>query len=129
MKKAVEYTAVYGVGAVGYTLIEILWRGYSHWTMALTGGACLMLVYLLEERYSGEAMWKRCLAGSLIITTAELVVGFVVNILLGWGVWDYSNQTLNVCGQICALYFILWFLLCIPGVKLCAGLRRIFGPH
>ena len=126
MKKAIEYVTVCSVGAVGYTFIEVLWRGYSHWTMAVTGGLCLAMVYLVEERYSREALWKRCLAGSLIITVAELAVGFVVNMLLGWNVWDYSDMAFNVCGQICALYFGLWFLLCIPCVGLCAGLRRLF---
>ncbi len=127
MRKSLEYGVVYSVGAVGYTLVEIAWRGYSHWTMALTGGACLTLIYLNEAHHYTEPLWKRCLAGSLIITTLELAVGFVVNILLKWNVWDYSNQTFNLFGQICALYSGLWFLICMPAAKLCAGLRHLLG--
>lgn len=125
MGKSLEYGVVYLVGAAGYTLVEILWRGYSHWTMALTGGACLALIYLNESKHHAEPLWKRCLAGSLIITNIELAVGFVVNIMLGWQVWDYSNRALNLFGQICLLYSGLWFLICVPGTKLCAGLRYL----
>ena len=124
MNRVVEYGIVYTVGAAGYTLVELAWRGYSHWTMALTGGACLALIYLTEAKHHSAPLWKRCLAGSLIITLFELAVGFTVNIVLGWQVWDYSNLWLNLFGQICLLYSALWFLLCIPVTKLCSVLRQ-----
>lgn len=127
MRKSLEYGVVYTVGAAGYTLVEIMWRGYSHWTMALTGGACLALIYLNESKHHTEPLWKRCLVGSLIITNLEFAVGFVVNMLLHWHVWDYSNQALNLFGQVCVLYSVLWFLLCVPAAKLCAALRHVFS--
>ena len=32
-------------GAVLYSLIEIVFRGYPHWTMTLTGGAVFLIIY------------------------------------------------------------------------------------
>ncbi len=125
MGKIGEYAVVYSVGGVGYTLIEVLWRGHSHWTMALTGGMCLLFIYVNEARHNKAPMWKRCLADSLIITLAELSVGFVVNILLGWKVWDYSNQFMNLFGQVCILYSGFWYLLGIPASYLCKYLRKL----
>lgn len=125
MRYAKEYSAVFALGGVGYNLVELLWRGYSHWTMTLTGGLCLSFIYINEKFHSDEPMWKRCLAGALFISTAELAVGFFVNILLGWNVWDYSTQFLNVSGQICPLYSALWFLLCFPVIYLCRIIRRV----
>ncbi len=127
MKKLMEYLAVLAVGSASYSLIEIFWRGFTHWTMALTGGVCMMLIYAVHCGYSSTAMWKRCLAGCLIITTAELSVGFVVNILLGWSVWSYSGELFNFHGLICPLYTLLWFFLCIPADMLCGGIGRIFS--
>lgn len=124
MSRYLEYGTVYLIGACGYTLIEILWRGYSHWTMTLTGGLCFLVIYLSEIVFFGAPLWKRCVVGSLCISFAELTVGFVVNILLGWGVWDYSDMMFNVCGQVCLLYSGLWFLLCMPVAYLCRLLRR-----
>ncbi len=125
MKRGYEYGIVYLTGAAGYTLVELAWRGYSHWTMTLTGGACLSLIYLIESKYGDSPLWKRCTAGSLVITLSELMVGFTVNILLEWQVWDYSKLWFNLFGQICLLYSVLWFLLCIPVTKLCSLLKRI----
>ena len=31
-----------------YSLVEILARGYTHWTMALTGGFVLSVLYSLQ---------------------------------------------------------------------------------
>lgn len=125
MRKFGEYSTVMSIGAVSYSAIEILWRGFTHWTMALTGGVCFLAIYIVEACNESTPLWKKCLAGSLIITLAELIVGFIVNILLGWKVWDYSEMKLNFCGQVCPLYSFLWFLLCIPASYACGGLRRL----
>ena len=124
MRKIGENCLVFGIGGMGYVLIELLWRGYSHWTMALTGGMCFLLIYRTDIAFPEAVMWKKCLAGSLIITELELTVGFLVNLLLRWNVWDYTNQPFNLFGQVCPVYSGLWFLLCIPLSYLCAGLKR-----
>lgn len=126
MRKLGEYSAVYSIGAAAYSLIEILWRGFTHWTMALTGGLCFLLIYITEAAHESTPLWKKCAAGSLIITLAELIVGFIVNILLDWDVWDYSSMKFNFHGQVCALYSALWFLLCIPASFICTRLRHLF---
>ncbi len=126
MRKVLEYLAVGVTGGVLYTVVEILWRGYSHWTMAITGGMCLVFIYMSEARHHFAPLWKRCLADCLIITLAELVVGFVVNMLLDLGVWDYSRQFMNLFGQVCLLYSCFWYLMGIPAAYLCAYLRKLF---
>ncbi len=126
MRKGFEYGVVFVIGAMGYALVELLWRGRTHWTMMLTGGTCLSFIYLTERRYGDAPRWKRCLVGAQVITLFELAVGFLVNVLLGWAVWDYSRLPLNLFGQICPRYCALWFLLCLPVTGLCTWLERIF---
>lgn len=109
---------VFTIGAAGYSALEVLWRGYTHWTMTLTGGFCLIMIYLMNKNANLPMLWK-CVIGALIITSAELLVGSVVNLVLHWNVWDYSNMPFNFKGQICAVYSFLWFLLCIPIIYLC----------
>ena len=36
---------VFSLGAASYGMMEMLFRGYSHWTMILTGGACVLTLY------------------------------------------------------------------------------------
>lgn len=122
-----EIFLVAAVGGVGYYALEVCWRGWSHWSMALAGALCFTLYYALCARWH-RPPWLRALAGAGIITAVELSVGLVVNRWLGWGVWDYSKLPLNLWGQITPVYSALWFALCWPMAGICRSLRRqVFG--
>ena len=106
-----------------YSLIEIVGRGYTHWTMALTGGGVLAILYALNSR-TAISLIKSCIFGSLIITAIEFSVGVFDNLIMGWNVWDYSDMPLNLSGQICLGFSAAWLMLSIPGTALCRVLRR-----
>ncbi len=109
-----RFLKLFCIGAAGYNLIELLWRGYTHWTMGITGGLCFSLLYRLNQRLKHRILWIRCLAGTCLITVIEFMTGCLVNLWLRWSVWDYSNLKFNVLGQISLLYSVLWFFLTIP---------------
>ena len=58
------------------------------------------------------------------ISSVEFVVGCLVNKVFHLNVWDYSRQRFNLGGQICLLYSVLWFFLCIPLTYLCKQLSK-----
>lgn len=118
-----RYAAVFSLGSVIYSLLEIIWRGYTHWTMALTGGFCLSCIYAFNDRVPRAKLWQKCLVGTGVITASEFGVGMLVNRTLHWNVWDYSDMPMNLCGQICPVYSLLWFLLCIPAVGVCSAMK------
>lgn len=113
------------MGGCGYCLLETVWRQYTHWSMGITGGVCLLLIYRMEQRVGDHPLWKRCVMGALIITWLEYITGCVVNLTLGWEVWDYSDVWCNLRGQVCPLYSVLWAILCIPVFGLCRRLRQL----
>lgn len=115
------------IGGGLYCIIEILWRGYTHWTMAAAGGISLVFLYAIREKCPDVPLLVRCAAGAVTICAVEFAFGFAVNIVLGWNVWDYSARWMNIEGQICPLYAFLWFLLCIPGDFICVGIESLFG--
>ena len=121
-----RYITVFLLGAAGYTLLEIIWRGYSHWTMTLTGGFCMALLFLLNESMTSWDLSSKCLVGCLLITSVEFVVGVFVNLILKWNVWDYSSIPINFMGQICLPYTVLWYFLCIPVMWVCTQLGKFF---
>lgn len=99
-------------GGVIYYVAECLWRGYSHWTMFLLGGLCFVLIGGINEGLDWDMpLVLQMLIGAAIVTLAELAVGCVVNLWLGWGVWDYSGEWGNLFGQICPRFSALWFLI------------------
>lgn len=126
MIKINEISMIFGFGAIGYSLLEIAWRGFTHWTMTLTGGLCFVLIYIMNILFLNKNIFLKSLLGAIIITSAELLVGSIVNLRLNWNVWDYSSQPLDFFGQICLVYSLLWFLLCIPLMPLCTKIRSHF---
>lgn len=106
--------AIFGLGAMGYSLLELAWRKRTHWTMAMTGGACLVALCKVNQKMGKRKVLAKSLAGAGCITAVEFAVGCVVNKKLNMGVWDYSDKRFNLLGQICPLYTLYWFLLCIP---------------
>lgn len=118
MKNKIEYAAVFAAGAGLYSLIEILWRGHTHWTMAVAGGICLTLIHVCNERHRNLELLVRCSLSSFLITAVEFMAGWILNVRLGMTVWDYSDKALNVMGQICPEYWAYWYLLSIPAIML-----------
>ena len=101
-------------GGVVYYCIELGFRARSHWTMALCGALCFLAIYKINERLSHRSVFFCALLGAAMITALELILGYILNIRLGWHVWDYSDLPLHLAGQICPEFSLIWFLLCIP---------------
>lgn len=121
----VHYLLVFTIGALAYSMIEIIWRGYTHWTMTITGGICMALLLLISGLPIPLPL--KWLMGALSITAVEFAVGCVVNRWLNWQVWDYSTLPFNLLGQISLPFTGVWFLLSIPGIALCSLVRRMLG--
>lgn len=113
--------------------IEMLFRGRTHWTMFIVGGICFYVVGLVNEIIPWEMpIWQQCFIGAFIITCVEFISGCTINLILGWDVWDYSEMPLNVLGQICFPFSVLWFILSAPVIIMDDYLRYIMGgekPH
>ena len=103
---------VFVLGGTAYAMMEILFRGHTHWSMALTGGACVLTFYILLDWLNGQPLVMAALAGAVIVTVYEFAVGCIVNLRFGWAVWDYSDMEGNLLGQICPVFTAAWFALC-----------------
>ena len=122
------------VGGLIYGLLEVAFRGFTHVSMVILGGACFIAIGLLNELYTWDmALTSQMMLSSIIITAGELAVGLIVNVWLGLGVWDYSTLPYNLFGQISLLWSCVWFALSLPAILLDDFLRwKWFGeerPH
>lgn len=114
------------VGGLIYMGIEILWRGHTHWSMGVIGGLCFVLIGLLDEWQEHPPLLLQMIQGMCIVTAIELVSGVVLNIILGLGIWDYSNMPGNILGQVCPQFMAAWFFLSAAAVKIENLLHKIF---
>ena len=64
---------LFSIGAVGYGLIEIIWRGYTHWSMLGAGGICFMFFGTLSEKFKKAGLFVKSLIGSSFVTGKECV--------------------------------------------------------
>lgn len=124
-KKLSKHGILFLSGGFLYVLVEIFWRGFSHWSMFFMGGLCFILIGLINEIFPWDmSLFLQGVVGAAVITVAELAVGYIVNIRLGWQVWDYFDMPLNLMGQICVPFSLLWILVSIAAVILDDYLRH-----
>ena len=114
-----KHLALFVSGGLIYLCAELLWRGWSHWTMFLLGGACLVVIGLINEVIPWcMPLWQQVLIGAGIVTVLEFLTGCLVNLWLGWNVWDYSQMPGNILGQVCPQYAMLWMPVAVAGILL-----------
>lgn len=133
-KLAFKYLVLLLIGGMIYVLIELLFRGRSHFTMFILGGVCFVSVGLINEVLPWNTPFQlQMLLGGSIITVLEFISGCILNLYFGLGIWDYSNQPGNILGQICPLFSLLWVFLSGLAIVLDDYLRyRLFNeekPH
>lgn len=95
------------LGAAGYPLLELCWRGRTHPAMALAGGLSCALLGRLNR--TALPLGAQALLGGCGITALEGLIG------LHWNrqhqIWDYRRMPLQWRGQVCLPYTALWCLL------------------
>lgn len=130
----VKYAFLAWFGGSTYCALEVIWRGYSHWTMLVLAAVVFIAIGAMNEVWS----WQTSLAlqvavGTALATALEFITGCIVNLRMGWSVWDYSDMPGNLMGQICPQYTLLWAALVLVAILLDDYIRwRFFGeekPH
>ena len=127
MNKLLKYYTLGTLGGTVYVFIELTWRGYSHWSMFLLGGICFIALGLINEVIPWEMpLTAQMFIGCVIITALEFITGCIVNLWLGWDVWDYSELPCNLLGQISLKSSVGWYFLSAVGIVFDDWLRYIF---
>ena len=110
--RRLETACLFAIGGGGYCVLELIWRGFSHWTMFLAGGTALCWLAWLDARPRCPLLWAGAL-GAAGVTALELSAGLLCTRLLGVAVWDYSAEWADIGGLICPKYSLLWLVLCL----------------
>lgn len=104
--KYLEKGFLFAFGGYSYMTLELIWRGRSHGSMFLAGGSCFLLLGALQKATPRMNPALRAVMGAGVISLLELGAGLLFN--RRYQVWDYRNMPLNLTGQICLPFSMLW---------------------
>ena len=127
VNKMAELVLLFLFGGTGYGICELVWRGYTHFSMVILGGICFCVIFFANKKFHVLSFVERCFFSGIFITSMELLCGCIVNIAFDMKVWDYSMLPFNFLGQVCLYFSILWVLLSAPVLIICRLLRKYFG--
>lgn len=113
MNKASRNLIMFILGCAFYTLVEMLWRGYSFRAMSVAGGLIFVLGGTLNDRFSWRMdLLLQCGIISFMVTLLEAIVGNIDYYFLHLNMWDYSLLKYNwLNGKISLLFTIIWFFM------------------
>ena len=101
-----KQAVLFYLGGCAYMGLELLWRGRSHGSMFIAGGACFLLIGQLNQVQPRLPLPLRAVTGAGIVTMVELGMGLLCN--RNFEVWDYRDRAGNFLGQICPIFTVLW---------------------
>ena len=132
-RQIAKYAFLVWFGGSTYVTLEVFWRARSHWTMFVLAAVVFIMIGLLNEIWAKWNLLVQTLVGTGIATVLEFITGLVVNVILRWNVWDYSNLPGNIMGQMCPQFMILWALIVVVAIILDDVIRWKFfdeeKPH
>ncbi len=124
VKQFFKILFLFSVGGLLYNLLELCYRCWTHWTMFFLGGLCFVCLGAINEIIQwAMPLWLQIAIGACIITGLEFIMGCIVNLWLGWGIWDYSSIPGNILGQVCPQFYGLWLVVALAGIILDDYLR------
>ena len=98
-----------------YCMIEILFRGWSHWSMfVLTGFLGVFCVDSINNTLSFDCDYiAQILISTILCTIGEGISGIILNVWLQLNVWDYSKMTFGTFffGQCNVIFCVAWALI------------------
>lgn len=123
LKNVLRATVIFMVSGFIYGSCEFIFRQYTHWSMFALAGVCgVFCVDAINNIYSFELGYLKQIAISTALCTfAEGICGLIVNVWLGWNVWDYSNLEFgNFFFNQCNIFFVgIWALIVAVGILIC----------
>ena len=81
-----------------------------------------MTLRAIAKRLHRQPLWQQALMGGLAITGIEYGIGRIWN--RRYRIWDYRRMPLNVQGQICLPFSLLWIPVSLGAMGLHTVLKR-----
>lgn len=91
-------------------------RGFNNGPVCPIYGFCIAILRLVLHPLA-DTWLLLYLASVVLVTSIELLTGFVMDKIFDTKWWDYSNNKFNLGGYICLTFSLIWGALCVFIVK------------
>ncbi len=134
MRQFSKYIFLWTLGGCIYYTFELMFRGFSHWTMFVLGGICFLFIYIQGKCVSwADSLFIQILRCTIFVTSMEFITGIIVNEWLEWNVWSYEGLPFQLFGQVCLPFCIIFSGLCAAAIFLSSYIAYLFygeeKPH
>lgn len=114
---------IFALMGILYVFIEVAYSSIVSMDPALIGGSSLWMMLVggllgvTLGKLNQQSWFNRLhhamtvLIGASAITAIELVSGIALNIWFGFDIWDYSDSSLNLLGQIDWVHSLCWVVI------------------
>ena len=104
-----------------YIVLELLWRGRTHWTMFLCAGLCgLVMANINNNWLEFDTDFRiQVFVSALMCSTSEFFFGIMFN--GDFSIWDYRGMwgTIHALGdQVNIIFFGIWIIISVFGLPL-----------
>lgn len=111
IKKNWEYILLLCFAGYVYVILELLFRGRTDISMLFTASVCSICIITLNDVYSYDLDFiVQVIICAIYCTIVEYLVGYYL-VNQDHHIWDYTNQFMNLHGQICLLFSFVWAII------------------
>ena len=112
-QKIIPYGSIFITSGLIYIILELIWRGRTHWTMFVCAGLCGLVMANINNNLLefDTDFLKQIFVSALCCTTFEFLFGIIFN--GDFSIWDYRGLwgTIHILGdQVNILFFGIWII-------------------
>ena len=109
-KSFMKYLLLFTFSGYIYVCLELIFRGYSNITMMFASSICAIPMIILNNKFTYEIDFLlQLFLCAIFATLVEFIFGMLFN--RDYSIWDYRNMPLNLYGQICLPFSLLWMII------------------
>ena len=113
-RQLLPFMIIFVISGFIYIMLELFWRGRTHWTMFLCAGLCgLVIANVNNNLLNFETDFRiQVIVSALCCTIFEFLFGLIFN--GDFSIWDYRETwgTIHWLGdQVNILFFGVWLLI------------------
>lgn len=115
-QKIIPYGSIFIISGLIYIMLELIWRGRTHWTMFLCAGLCGLVMANINNNLLefDTDFLKQVIVSALCCTGFEFLFGIMFN--GDFSIWDYRGLwgTIHILGnQVNILFFGIWIIISV----------------